>query len=294
MKLQAKKNITNIIFVVLNLCMVILASVFLGSLERLIKVLIVLSFLILTLSVPAIGKKTVHKIFLVLSACGAVLLIGYIILQRTGAIVVFRDFSIVKNFILGTRQWGVFVFMLVAVLSAVILPIPAPVIILIGVAIYGPFWSFVMVSIATITGSVITFWIGKAAGKRLAIWLFGEEKIEKYSKLLGEKHRGMFVVMLLFPFFPDDLICVLAGISGMSFRFFIISVILTRPVMIAATAFLGSGEIIPFRGWGIPVWIGLFALTVGAFVVISFVKSRKTKQKISTENTLEKTPRTTK
>jgi len=80
--------------------------------------------------------------------------------------------------------------------------------------------------------------------------------------------------MLLFPMFPDDILCMVAGITDMSYKFFIVTVALTRPVMIAATCFLGSGEIIPFTGWGIPVWIGLFLLGVGLFFVFNKIKNK--------------------
>ena len=273
------KKMTNILFVILNLSMVILTCIFLANLPTLYKVLAVLTLLILTLSIPIVTKKSIHKLFLTASVVAAICLVAYIALDRTGAIFIFKDFTIIKNFVKSTGGWGILVFMVVCILQAVAIPIPSTVIILVGTAIYGAFWSFVMVSVGTIIGSVITFFIGRTFGKKLALWMFGQEKIDKYSQFIGKKHKGMFIVMLLFPFFPDDLICILAGISQMSFKFFIISVILFRPIMIAVTAFLGTGNIIPFSGWGIPVWIALFAAVVGGFFAINAVKNKIGKKK---------------
>ena len=50
--------------------------------------------------------------------------------------------------------------------------------------------------------------------------------------------------------------------TDMGFRFFAISVAIARTAYIFIVSFLGSGEIIPFRGWGIAVWIAIFALCV--------------------------------
>ena len=86
--------------------------------------------------------------------------------------------------------------------------------------------------------------------------------MDKYAALLGKKGKAPFVMMMFLPFFPDDLICITAGMTDMGFRFFAISVAIARTAYIFIVSFLGSGEIIPFRGWGIAVWIAIFALCV--------------------------------
>ena len=106
--------------------------------------------------------------------------------------------------------------------------------------------------------------------------------------LVNEKGRFLFVIMLLFPFFPDDVICLVAGITTMSFRYFIITVSLTRPVMIAFMCYFGSGTIIPFKGWGIPVWISIFVAVIILFFVVNKIKkkimaNKNTARHVSTE-----------
>ena len=73
-----------------------------------------------------------------------------------------------------------------------------------------------------------------------------------------------FFLMMLFPLFPDDILCLVVGATGMSYKFFLITNIITRPIGIISTCFLGSGHLIPFSGWGIPVWIML--IVVGAIL----------------------------
>ena len=45
--------------------------------------------------------------------------------------------------------------------------------------------------------------------------------------------------------------------------------LLVRPIIIALYCYLGTGSIIPFSGWGIPVWIAIFAVCV-VLAVLSF------------------------
>ena len=73
--------------------------------------------------------------------------------------------------------------------------------------------------------------------------------------------------MQLLPCFPDDVLCMAAGLSAMSYPFFIITISIVRPIYIAAVSWLGTGDIIPFRGWGIPVWILIFAVCGVIFVL---------------------------
>ncbi|MBQ4535815.1 MAG: hypothetical protein IJA22_03195, partial [Clostridia bacterium] len=75
--------------------------------------------------------------------------------------------------------------------------------------------------------------------------------------------------------FPDDILCLVAGTTAISFRFFIITMLIARPIGILTTSFIGSGTLIPFSGWGIPVWIVL-----GILMIIAFYLSIKYQDKI--------------
>ena len=73
--------------------------------------------------------------------------------------------------------------------------------------------------------------------------------------------------------FPDDMMCMIAGITTMTYGYFTLVCLLTRPVMIGITAYLGSG-MIPFEGWGIPVWIAIVCALFVALIMAYCIKSR--------------------
>lgn len=215
----------------------------------------------------------VSRTLLVTAIAAAAIVGAYILFYTTGLDKKFYDFDSLKAFIVDSGYWGFAVFIGLTVFQVVVLPIPAALSIVLGVAIYGATVSFVLSTIGTIIGSIISFMLGKVFGRRLCNWMFGAEQTEKYAKLLNEKGRFLFIIMLLFPAFPDDMLCMIAGITDMSYLYFTVVCALTRPVMIGLTAYLGSG-IIPFEGWGIPVWIALGCLLVAAFIVLTGVKAR--------------------
>ena len=91
------------------------------------------------------------------------------------------------------------------------------------------------------------------------------------------KRAGLILFLTLtLPFFPDDLICMMAGVSNIRYVKFLLISIIARGVGLATISFFGSGQIIPFSGWGIVVWIGL-ALTVLSLLMLAFIKRDKIK-----------------
>lgn len=53
------------------------------------------------------------------------------------------------------------------------------------------------------------------------------------------------------------------------FSFLLAVMVLVRPLIIAAYCYLGNGSLIPFSGWGIPVWIAIFVVCI-ALAALSF------------------------
>lgn len=221
------------------------------------------------------GEKHSHvsRTALVADIVIVVICACYIAYYRTGLSERFSDFDALKGFILGSGVWGALIFIGLTIFQVVVLPIPEAVTILLGVAIYGATWSFVLSVIGTILGALISFMLGKVFGRRLCNWMFGEENTDKYARILGEKGKFPFIIMLLFPAFPDDMLCMIAGITSMSYAYFTVVCVLTRPVMIGITAYLGSG-VIPFSGSGIPIWVAIVCAMVVLFVVISEVRAK--------------------
>lgn len=158
-----------------------------------------------------------------------------------------------------TGPYGKIVFVLLQILQVVVLPLPALLCYVSGVMIYGSLEAFILSSIGVFIGSMICYAIGKFCGRGVVHWLAGD-KMDKYLQILSNRGKGLFIIMQILPFFPDDVLCILAGVTNMNFWFYLVVMILIRPLVIAIYCFFGSGSIIPFSGWGIPVWIVIFVI----------------------------------
>ena len=215
------------------------------------------------------NQKTRYRLSKLIFVASATALLLYIPAEKYGIISKMKDLSAVRSLILASGEWGVVCFFVLTYLSVVILPVPAAVLILAGAYVYGPWVSFAVSAGATFLGSLTCFLMGRKLGKKLLYWLFDREKVSKYSAVLSEKGKIPFVAMLVLPFFPDDLICITAGVIDMKFSFFLFSTLIARSAYIFTVSILGGGEIIPFRGWGIAVWAGIFALCLIVFAAVS-------------------------
>lgn len=171
-----------------------------------------------------------------------------------------------RELIASTGFWAYIIYVLIQFLQVTFIPVPAIVTTLVGTVLFGPGIATILSLIGILLGSLVAFVIGDKLGERVVAWIVGEKNVKKYGNLLYDKGKYMFFLMLLFPVFPDDVLCLIAGMTAMSYRFFLITILITRPIGIVMTCYLGSGTIIPYdEPWGIAVWAILIILMIIAF-----------------------------
>lgn len=280
----AKTVITKALVTLLNLGMAVLSCFYFRDLPRIVLLCAIILFATLGVTVPGLNAtkhEAIYKFFILSSVFCAFCLLCYVVLDVTGVLAKCNSVEALRTMIRDTKQWGVLVYIGLVLFEVLFLPIPSAIIALLGTMLYGATYAFIFMTIGTIVGSIITFMLGKIFGRKLCVWVMGEEKTDKYATLINEKGRMLFLIAMLFPFFPDDIICLIAGITSMSYRYFILSISLTRPVMIAVMCY--SGELIPFSGWGIPVWIALFVVTMIVFVIVARLKNKLLRKNESNE-----------
>ena len=217
--------------------------------------------------------KIMRAVF-VLIIVAIICAIAYVIMKKTGFWEEINSMEKIREWVLSGGVFSFLIFILLQILQTTILQIPAIFVTIAGALIFGRWPAFIMSYIAVMIGSLIMFWIGRKAGRKFLNWLVGEETANKWIDRMSNG-KYLFFLMMLFPLFPDDILCVVAGLTKMSFPFFFWTNVLARGLGIACTVFFGSGAIIPFHGWGLIVWGILIVL-----VIILFYLSVKYKDKI--------------
>jgi len=237
---------------------------------------IICLLIILSIVGYALKKDVSLKLSIVASIVLIIIYLGYFILVKTKLIEQITSFEDLRQLIVGFGGWGILSYIIINLLQCIIIPVPTTLTVLVGTAIYGPTIAFIYATIGVIIGSSISFVIGRYCSKPVIYWIFGKTKVEKYQNMLNKRAGLILFLTLTLPFFPDDLICMMAGVSNIRYVKFLLISIIARGVGLATISFFGSGQIIPFSGWGIVVWIGL-ALTVLSLLMLAFIKRDKIK-----------------
>lgn len=212
-------------------------------------------------------KKIIHTSIVIVSLI-AILVLSYFIMVWTGLWNYINSVDKIRQLILTLGFWGRLAFVLIQFLQVTFLPIPSAVSTLAGVLVYGPLQAALLSLSGILLGSVFAFWLGRKFGRKLVSYMVGEESCKKWTKFLTNG-KYSFVVMMILPIFPDDILCLVAGLTNMTWSFFVVTNLVSRTIGIFLTCYLGSGTIVPYKGWGLAVWAGILVL-VGVVLYLSF------------------------
>ena len=163
---------------------------------------------------------------------GLVLVVVFIIYGWNRGI--FTSEKEMKIFLKGFGIFAPIVFVLVQIVQVIIPILPGAVGCLFGVVFFGPVLGFVYNYVGICAGSIIVFALGRTYGKKFVMKMTGEKFFNKYVKYLDSK-RGfnkVFAVLIFLPVAPDDFLCYLAGLSNMTYKKYIMIILLGKPASI--------------------------------------------------------------
>lgn len=215
------------------------------------------------------GLGTVRKFAALGSAAVLAIAIFYIVVIRYDLFVYFENTDTLLALIKQYDSYAVLIFLAIQFAQVTILPLPASLTTIAGITVFGITKTVLYSSAAIIAASMVAFALGRTFGVRLAVWLCGSKAVAKYRALLKGREAVLLYAMFLLPLFPDDLLCVIAGLGTMSYRSFLVMMILTRPLGVLWIAGMYQGAItIPANAAGITMWICVALVTFALFAVL--------------------------
>lgn len=230
----------------------------------LISVLTVLTIVFLKYS-----KKLVYKLFLLSIILITATVISIYLLKVTGFLDKIKSVEDFREYIAAFGNFAIILFVIIQFLQVVVLPIPSFITVGAGVLLFGPLKGALFSSIGIIFGSITAFFVGRFLGFKVAKWLVGEDNLKKGLESIKGKDKLVLTFMFLFPFFPDDVLCFVAGITTISSTYFLIMIFIVRIITVFVSSYSMNNSIIPYTTWwGILLWIAFFALTILLTVVI--------------------------
>ena len=211
-------------------------------------------------------KAKILRTILVCIVIAGIVVLGYYILNWTGVWEQINSVEKLQNVILSWGFWGRFGFVLLQLLQVTFIPLPSTVTIIAGTLVYGPLQASLLSLAGILLGSMLAFLLGKVFGKKLVVFMVGEKTCKKWADFLSNAKYSFFIMMLL-PIFPDDVLCLVAGLTNMSWTFFTVTNLIARPIGIFTVSYFGSGHLIPYHGWGLIVWAILIVLIIAVLIL---------------------------
>lgn len=151
---------------------------------------------------------------------------------------VFHDTTILQSLVQQAAFFGPLLFIALQIVQVVVPIIPGGISLAAGVMIFGPITGFMYNYIGIVLGSMLAFILGRRFGKPLIHHLISQKTYERYIGWLDNQNRftKLFALAIFLPVAPDDVLCLLAGLTKMSFKTFTLIILLAKP----ATIFLYS------------------------------------------------------
>ena len=139
-------------------------------------------------------------------------------------------------------------------------------------------WFIVDVLSAYMAGCILAYWLGRWFGKKAVKWCAGsEEDYNKWSSVLNSKGKWWYFLTVLFPFFPDDILCIVAGAVKFNFGWYTLMNFVGRGIGLVTTIL--TLKLITRVSGGFPFMIIVWAIALLAEVIAYIILSKRSKSK---------------
>lgn len=130
-------------------------------------------------------------------------------------------------------------FILVQIFQVVFPVIPGGVTTVAGFLIFNPVLAFIYNYLGIVIGSIILFLLVRQYGRRFILLFIDEKTFYKYeAKLDTQNYENFFILCMLSPVSPADIVVMITGLSRISLKRFILIVLLTKPISIISYSYI--------------------------------------------------------
>lgn len=148
---------------------------------------------------------------------------------------------------------GPIVFIFLQITQTIYPIIPMGLTNVIGNLVFGTWLGFLCNVTGMLIGSSINFYLGRRFGESVVKAFISDEQYEKYISKIGDSKafERLIIIGFILPLFPDDIFCMISGMSKLTFKRFFILVLLCRPISLFVFTYAWA-EIIRFAStlWG--------------------------------------------
>ena len=187
---------------------------------------------------------------------------GGLFLSRSGFFAACTSIPALRAYIDRSAPYSHLTFFVVQLLSVVLAPIPSNLTAAAGGLLFGTWPAFFLTYGAVMAGSLLVFWLARTLGRDFVDRVVSRKLAEKYQKVIWEKTTVFLALAFLLPYFPDDMLCILAGLTPITFGRFALLALFTRPWGLLFASALGGASL------SIPLWAMVLIGLAGVMIFV--------------------------
>ena len=172
----------------------------------------------------------------------------------------------------GILSWLAFITLQAG--QVILTPVNHYVIGVLGGFLFGPIYGGCLNWIGRVLGHLAAFFLARKFGRRVVERFISEEQVKRYDRLIGNRGAVLFLIFFL-PFFPDDEVSYLVGLSKMRLRVFLPATLLGHVGGSWSLSYVGAGT----ESYD-PFFWTLVAITVLGFPAIAYLLRRRETQNV--------------
>ena len=187
-------------------------------------------------------------------------------LLKTGFFASMGSLEEMRAYITRFSPYSYLIYFLVQLASVILAPIPSNVTSLAGAALFGVLPALLLTYGAVSLGSALVFQLARQLGRPFVQRFVSRRDMDKYMAVIERKQDSFFTVAFLLPGFPDDILCFLAGLTDMTFRRFLLLVLLCRPWGLLVACAVGGNAL------HLPLWALALLCAAGLLIFVIAMK----------------------
>jgi len=209
---------------------------------------------------PANTRKVLPRVVLGVGAVCVVVLVLWLTGWGASLWEVFSDRERLQQLLEGAGALAPLLFVALLVVQAVVAPLPAPALAIVGGYGFGVLEGFLLTWVGSLIGGVISFALSRRFGRGLVA---GSARVVRLDRFMEEHGAILIFVLRLIPLVSFDAISYAAGLSSIRFRAFLLATALGMMPGTFAFVYVGGSGSGP-RTWA--VLLGLAVLAAGAYI----------------------------
>jgi len=185
-------------------------------------------------------------------------LLGLLVTHDGYYLTLFQDAVRLRKWVHNWGAWAPLGIIALQMTQVLLAPIPGHVVGLASGYLFGVAWGTLYSVVGTALGSRVAFVLARTYGRPLVERLLPPDTLARLDA--GAQRRGLFFFVLLFllPFLPDDIACLVAGLTPIPISALMLAVLAGRPPGILVSCWLGANA----AGLSTAQWALLIAVSV--------------------------------